>query len=259
MKVHMLQIVFMVSAIVVLLITIASTESGKSLLPNIFRREGFQVIQLSQPLMKCPSGSVPFTNSKGDMDCCSTTLIDGSCPSILCTLSPVHDNIASCKNILQDRFEKRSSSFCPKSKPFYFENSDTSGCSSTKPSINGTLHDSVPVEQKCEIFENEQENYIKKESCILQKLHEDFVCPFPPETTSLAILQSEGKPGIIWCTSVTAQGIKQCGEDKTLLNYLDVAYPSWRNTFSLEQKNLFCSLHDRARKENKDITSFDFP
>lgn len=256
----MLQIVFIVAIISVAIITFVSTgRLQRGFLRKFFTKEGFQVIQLSQPLMRCPSDSVPFTNKKGDMDCCSTTLIDGSCPSTLCTLSPVHDNLRSCKDVLKERLEKRAGMYCPKSKPFYFENSLKAGCSSVKSNIDGTLDDSVSIENKCEVFEKEQDNYTKKDSCVLQKFKEDFTCPFPPETTSLAILQSEAKPGIIWCTSVTPQGIKQCGEDKTLLHYLDTTYPTWRNTFSLEQKNLFCSLHDRARKEGRDITSFEFP
>lgn len=248
----MLQIIFIVAILSVVLITIATRR-------KFLFKEGFQVIQLSQPLMRCPNGAVSFTNKKGDIDCCSTTLIDGSCPSILCTLSPIHDNLASCKNVLKERLEKRALLYCPKSKPFYFESSLKAGCSSVKPNIDGTLDESITLDKKCEVFINQEENYTNKDSCILQKFKEEFKCPFPSETTSVAILQSEGKPGIIWCTSVTPEGIKQCGEDKTLLNYLDTTYPTWRNTFSLEQKSLFCSLHDRAEKEQKEITSFDFP
>ena len=256
MKVHMLQVVLLIAVISAILISIVSIGQFKK---GFFVKEGFGVISLTKPLLRCPAGSVAFTNKKGDMDCCSTTLIDGTCPSTLCTLSPVHDNLRSCAEILKERLEKRSENYCPASKPFYFENTTLSGCSSVKANQDGTLDTSVSKSDICQVFEKEVDNYTKKESCILQKLKESFKCPFPSETTSIAILQSEDKPGIIWCTSVTAEGIKQCGEDKTLLNYLDSAYPTWRNTFSLEQKSLFCSLHDRARIEGREITSFDFP
>jgi hypothetical protein len=260
MKVHMLQVVLIVAVLSAVLISFALTgQFKKGFLRRLITKEGFKVVPLTKPLLRCPSGSVVFTNKKGDMDCCSTTLIDGVCPSILCTLSPVHDNLSSCVDVLKERLEKRSANYCPASKPHYFENSTFNGCSSVKPSQDGTLDNSVSKSDICFVYEKELENYSKKESCILQKLKENFKCPFPPETTSLAILQSEDKPAMIWCTSVTAEGIKQCGEDKTLLNYLDAAFPSWRNTFSLEQKSLFCSLHERAKLEEKDITSFDFP
>jgi hypothetical protein len=260
MKVHMLWVVLTIAVLCAILILYATNQQlKKGFLRKILTKEGFQVIQMSKPLMRCPSGSVSFTNKKGDMDCCSTTLIDGSCPSILCTLSPVHDNLRACKDVLMERLTQRAASYCPKSKPYYFENSLDSGCSSVKPDIDGTLPDSVSKDERCKVFEKNEENYSNKNSCILQKFKEEFTCPFPSETTSLAIMQSEKNPGIIWCTSVTPQGIKQCGEDKTLLNYLDTIYPTWRNTFSLEQKSLFCSLHERAMKENRDITSFDFP
>lgn len=260
MKVHMLYVVLIVAVVSAILISFAVTgQFKKGVFRRFFVKEGFGELVLTTPLLRCPNGSVAFTNKKGDMDCCDTTLIDGTCPKTLCTLSPVHDNLPSCSEILAERLQKRSSIYCPSSKPHYFENTTESGCSSVKPNADGTLSDSVSKSDTCKVYEKEVDNYANKESCILQKLKENFKCPFPPETTSLAILQSENKPGIIWCTSVTAEGIKQCGEDKTLLNYLDSTYPTWRNTFSLEQKTLFCSLHDRAVKENRDIHSFDFP
>ncbi len=260
MKIHMLQIVLGVAILSVLLIVLFTSDSlRKGLAGKQLTTEGFKVLNLTKPLLRCPSGSVGFTNEKGDMDCCSTTLIDGTCPTVLCTLSPVHDNLQACADVLKDRLTKRSASYCPKSKPHYFENTTYNGCSSVKPNADGTLSENISKANTCIVFEKEVENYVNKESCILQKLKENFKCPFPPETTSIAILQSEDKPGIVWCTSVTAEGIKQCGEDKTLLNYLDTTYPTWRNTFSLEQKSLFCSLHEKAKAENREITSFDFP
>jgi hypothetical protein len=251
MKVHMLQIVLLSTVICV---GIAILWIKKE---NLIK-EGF-VIQLSTPITKCPNESYAFTNAKGDMDCCSSQPIENVCPSTLCTLSPPHDSVRSCREVLEERFMKRSELHCSKSKPFYFENEDGAGCSPVKPNQNGTLDSSVPNEERCKVFVREVDSYTHKESCILQKFKEEFQCPFPAETTSIAILQSEDKPGIIWCTSVTAEGIKQCGEDKTLLNYLDRVHPTWRNTFSLEQKNLFCSLHKRAQIEGRDITSFEFP
>ena len=260
MKVDMVWIVVGIAALCAVLI-IFSTSIGlkKGFLPKILTKEGFDVIQMTKPLMRCPAGSVPFTNKKGDMDCCNTTLIDGSCPDILCTLSPAHDNLRTCKDVLKERLDQRAASYCPKSKPNYFENSLNAGCSSVKPELDGTLDESVAKSETCKVFSTDTENYTNKESCVLQKFKEEFTCPFPPEKTSLAILQSENNPAIIWCTSVSENGIKQCGEDKTLLNYLNTVYPTWRNTFSLEQKGLFCSLQERAISENKDVTSFDFP
>lgn len=240
MRVSILTYIFPVVAICVLLIVYASASY-----------DGFDTPK--KPIVaSCPKDSYVFITKAGDMDCCANEPDGSSCRSVVCTLSPEHDSIKTCISVLQTRFNDSETRFCTEEKPTYFETQERSGCLKGDRLPDGSPGPGVDV---CYFYDNEDDNYEKSDSCILQKAKESFKCPWDTATISL----QGGTPSVLICKNVTGNGIQQCGEDKTLMNYLNKIAPNWRITFDSSQKSQFCSIMVSSIAEGRDPSTYDWP
>lgn len=244
MRVSILTYIFPIVAICVLLITYTSAISTTY--------EGFDTPK--KPILaSCPKDSYVFITKAGDMDCCANEPEGSTCSSVRCTLSPEHDSIKSCISLLQARFKDSESRFCTESKPSYFETQTTSGCFRGDRLPNGSP--AAGATDMCYFYDNQEDNYSKQDSCTLQKAKENFKCPWDNSTISV----QDGSPSVLICKSITESGIQQCGEDKTLMNYLDKNVPNWRLTFNPSQKSQFCSIMVSSIAEGRDPSTYDWP
>jgi hypothetical protein len=242
MRVSILTYIFPVVAICVLLIVYASATSTTC--------EGFDT---KKPVLaSCPKDSYVFITKAGDMDCCANEPEDSTCRSVTCTLSPEHDSIKTCISLLQSRFNEAENRFCTVDKPTYFESENGSGCLRGDRLPDGSPKPGADV---CYFYDNQDDNYSKQDSCILQKAKDNFMCPWDDATISL----QDGTPSVLICKSIKEDGIQQCGEDKTLMNYLNKTVPNWRTTFNSSQKSQFCSIIVSSMAEGRDPSSYDWP
>lgn len=240
MRVSILTYIFPIVAICVLLIVYASAT-----------REGFDTPK-KPVLASCPKDSHVFITKAGDMDCCANEPEGSSCNSVTCTLSPEHDSIKTCISMLQKRFEESEARFCTQEKPVYFEEQNKSGCFKGDRMPDGSPSTDTEL---CFFYDNQEDTYSKQDSCVLQKAKEEFKCPWEGAIISL----QDGSPSVLICKSITEKGIQQCGEDKTMLNYLDRNVPNWRMTFDSSQKSQFCSIIVSSMAEGRDPSSYDWP
>ena len=178
-------------------------------------------------LQACPPGTEALNNmTQGTVSCCDGTVVDGQCNgTTVCSLSIDTPTLPSCVTLLRQKFASKAAQFCPKSIPNYFENikvqPNVQGCTAAARLPDGTAPavSTTPIPQ-CTIYQNQQDNNNKVNSCQNIKAADNYTCPQGgrPQIVSLV----PNLPVTLQCTLSPGNGnmLQQCFEDTTWLQLL---------------------------------------
>lgn len=175
---------------------------------DLTKKEGFANQLPSYSFTSCPAGSTTYVTSKGDTECCSTSdIVNKQCTStIICSLSPnPPSGVDTCSGWFTKEWAKRSAKFCPSTMPNYFGPLSSSGkryegCSSGSIKNDGSAPQNLGDTQ-CKIYENSEDEYGRRDSCLNLKAIETVSCPI--KTAEKSILESDkGLPALLACSFV---------------------------------------------------------
>jgi hypothetical protein len=206
------------------------------LLLVIYRNNELCIDTFDNPpvIRSCPDNLTNVITKTGSQDCQDTT------GTSICTLSAAYGTIKTCSDYVNSKFKLNGNKLCPSSMPKYFENDTSKGCTS----VDGS--------KKCTIYSNDTDNNINSNSCLMEKTMENFSCPYPGGKTTVT-------NGYITCSVINNKGMQQCNDDATYIKYLNTTLPSWKTTFSAQQKGTFCSIVAASKKTGKPVSSFPWP
>lgn len=195
----------------------------------------------------CPSGTKSYESS-GEVHCCDGDLVNQRCSGrIICSLSKDSKLIPSCVTLLRNELDEKSRRFCPRSIPHYFENTAIGqrGCTNGRRTPDGKgVAQTTSAIKTCKVYQSRPDNESKADSCYIIKKSDESLCP-NGQSSKITSLQA-GQPSVLQCTLLASGGMpKTCYEDESLTNYLNVVVPKWRETISILDKLLFCSVAQR--------------
>ena len=134
-------------------------------------------------MTSCPTGTISYITDEGDTNCCDGDISDKQCRgTVACSLSPdPPGDLMSCPHWIQKEWNARSNRFCPPSMRYYYGTVDRlvnteEGCSSSPNVPDGSRpqNGSMP---KCKIYEKEENDYAKEDSCFNIKARDNMQPP----------------------------------------------------------------------------------
>jgi hypothetical protein len=158
-------------------------------------------------LKACPKGTIQFTATNGDKECCDGEVVDNTCKkTVTCTFAAKPEGgKKSCSTWLQEEWKKRSNEFCPKEYPNYFGNHDKSGdagCTAGRVKTDG-MAPAESTAKKCWIYSTSDKEYEKLDSCKNLKALDELKCPTTSHKKEL--VETPGKsdlPVLLACAYV---------------------------------------------------------
>lgn len=173
----------------------------------------------------CPQSAPVVQTAKGYTDCCKGDFIDGKCKGqTVATLSPAHDGIETVVDYWRGIFTEKSKE-CPTTMTYYYEDvqrrgTGFKGCSTQQPLVDGQKDPTS--ERSCVIYPNMDDNYNKTDSCYIEKIRSQQICP--PNGTRDAKIQEVLVPSkglVVFCNGFDSNGLPfTCYEDEIAWRYL---------------------------------------
>ena len=207
-------------------------------------------------LSSCPREMTQFVDDTGSTLCCKSALIGGKCPSgqTACTLSESKGSMPTCSQYFTAVLEEKGKTRCPPSRPNYYEDGLTKGCTAGPRTANGT----APLratDPKCLLYPIEIEDQSKADSCTNQRLLEGTKCFSRAlgETVSLQTFNAE-LPALITCSykDPATHMPRTCYSDESLYRFLAAlvtkgwAQKDWRSHTGPYEKVQWCSKHQKV-------------
>jgi hypothetical protein len=196
---------------------------------NIIESEPFE----NYYLKSCPPSFKTFYDGNGDVTCCDGDIMANRClGDNQCTLTGTGTpDMPNCTSIILDSYKVKSTQYCTKSMPQYFENKakQIRGCTSgpLNDTLDGPRQTSQPM---CGIYPLDSENKTMKDSCYTQKQIDAVEC-FGANCTKEAIQPVPNAPFLIAIGFTDETGIHRTAYSKeSMINYLNNIMPNWRNS-----------------------------
>jgi hypothetical protein len=192
-------------------------------------------------LSACPSGYKSFYDKNGDIICCDGNIVGNRCVGDLqCTLNGKGtEDMPNCVGAILKEYREKGKTQCPSSMSSYYEDKSRNIKGCTNGGYNDTLNGPRTANQAtCKIYSSEDDNKFKIDSCYNKKMLDEAVC-FGNNCTKQMIQPIKNKPVLIGIGFSDNTGMfKMAYTRKSIIAYLDSAWPQWRNGgFNLD-KNL---------------------
>jgi hypothetical protein len=215
-------------------------------------------VETFSDLKACPSGFKGFYDSNGNRLCGSGEMITSTKNSgKVCILNgPSTNQVPNCVRFLQEEYNRKGKDICPPSMKNYFENklNKTSGCT------NGPLNDSmtgprnIQTQFACKIFPTQKANINSGVSCYNSRLLDMTPC-FGRQCSKRIIQPNAKAPPLISIQFNDDMGIPRlCYTRQSLINYLNVVQPQWRERGIDLSKNIMVAEVARAVYVDKTMT-----
>jgi hypothetical protein len=206
----------------------------------------------------CPFNSTPHL-FKGDTICCKSTskfndIVGCIDDKPVCSLSS--NGADSCGAIYRKYLSEEALKFCPKGMPSYYEKTDGKmHCYGGPSKQDGT----APMEQgqpQCPVYKNEND-FSDSKSCYNLKKLDDLPC-LTKELCEKNIIPTRGwgeekTPSLITQSYMSTNKMiggsimkvpRTCYYDDSVIKYLNVVFPRWKEMFKLENHDFVCSTAD---------------
>lgn len=203
-------------------------------------KEGFSNDDIYNPndyyLEACPSGLNSFYDNDGNMNCCSGDIIANKCISDRkCVLSSKEiKGVPTCVSLILEEYKEKAKESCPASMSSYFENKNKKGCTNGKlnKTISGPATNTQPV---CYIYNTDDDNINKSDSCYNQKLMDDIEC-FGNNCKKTLISYGTETPPLILITFTDSMGmVRNAYPKKMAINYLNKVWPAWKDSINIDK------------------------
>jgi hypothetical protein len=203
--------------------------------------EGFQTQRYTVndlDINLCPSFATEIQTSKGSTDCCQGDMVDGKCNgTTFCTKSPAYPGVKACVDKWREYFKEKGDTLCPTTMPNYFEDvmkkGAVKGCSAGPIVVDGSLPKDGSARQ-CKVYDSEQENKTKADSCYIEKMRARIRCPVVNNQSPTALLnrmwwKDNSLFAFFTCDYPFELGMPdKCWDRTSIESYFDQAIPNWR-------------------------------
>jgi hypothetical protein len=203
--------------------------------------EGFENLSgRNYYLSSCPPGYKSFYGSDGTTQCCSGEIVANKCIGDLqCTLGKGNNEMPNCVSAMIKEYTEKGKELCPLTMPTYFENiaEKKKGC--TNGDWNDTLTGPQTASQPtCIIYDMLPNNELAADSCLNIKIRDEFPC-FGGNCTKQMVKYVDNAPPLLLINFSDSMGIPHSAYSRdTIIRYLDVVWPEWRNKGLDVSKNI---------------------
>jgi hypothetical protein len=194
----------------------------------------------------CPKSTTPFFDKSGDTVCCDGVVKGNICQGKpVCALSSGHKSLPTCQSFMKTYYQEKGKQICPSSLPNYFENPSKhiSGC--TDGQLNSDMNGpNLPNANVCTVYNTEEENQSKKDSCFNQKRLANIQC-FGKDCTKTLSYQASSKSNLVSVEFTGLDGHRHtCYEKDSYIDYLNHSQPNWRKNmnFDPEKNSKMCDV-----------------
>jgi hypothetical protein len=142
----------------------------------------------------------------------------------------------NCVDYVLQYYQQQGMEFCAPSMPSYFENNAEKKKGCTRGELNETLTGPrFSTQPKCIIYPNEEDNVYSIDSCPNQKELEEYPC-FGNSCTKQLVQYWNKSPLLLVVNFSDNQGMPHTAySKKSLLRYLNVVWPQWKNHINLDR------------------------